>query len=913
MRTSIASLAVIRLPGSDGLPLYLAQWNDCWQALNLVGGHRHENESHRACMVRELFEELGVLAAADDPDAGGLPANGPRCQLAGAPLGRLEYEAFSQSAGERSFYQIELYAVDLSPEAIAHVARDPDNRWISEAEIEAGRCGDGKAVSDTMRYHWTWLRRHESALMPVYWLISARQRTLESMSEVLAGADDETPFQMECTFVATRLRRMFPQAQAIIVRDRLEGFNRKIRPHKLLVELVSPAEPAVAMQPGPGVWCCREVHLVKIGDSEELEREIRGWLRCSPPGSRDTILTSLEGVRDESGKEMIGLIYGEASNALGGPTRSLEESFVDCCRFGTPTPDSLRHALRLLFGRLYERCYRRSFVAGPEYHFANDPERRTELRRRVAAGLNAFHDLRGEPAGDQSEERRRLRRQALFTLVVGDQPTFLDPIDYLAEALDQPPRVPSMLVGGSHGDLHGRNMLVSMLENEVGQLALFDYEGMRLDNHVGWDFVELEIELKVRTYPHLFRRTRSSFVRELHAFEERLCRRTENFHHDRPAGEDEKETDERRERLAEILLEIRRQASRYLGRQRDGLHAWLEEYYFLLLCYGVQVCRFPTYGPPELLGALVAAGTVARRLSYPWRELEAQINRARQQATDLLQADEFGTAADASTLIDATKRTPTFTNEAEQIGHHARLAFGRTWIQADNVKQRPFIEAAVDLLGVLREKYPHVLEITEVRLAGQLDLDRHDEAERELAELSRQNVELSYEILCRLGQRFKDRGERTWAAELRAMPAAVRQDFELALQAYRRAWGQSRHYNPGINMAALLCLLGQRSEAEGIATEVLRLARQEPGDDPWAGITQGDAHFLLGYHEEARACYQSIRPRCTAQNLRSVLRQMRLLLRVAADETRAFWNCKRLTSLFGADAVIEVLGACAMD
>ncbi len=163
MRTSTASLAVIRRPGPDGMPRYLAQWNDGWQAFSLVGGHKYPTESFRACLVRELFEELGVLPEPGDPDAVVIPQSGPRCRVAGEPVGRLAYEAFSQSAGERTFYQIELYTVELSSEAVAHVEQDENNRWLSEAEIEAGRCSDGKAVSDTMRHHWSWLQRHESS------------------------------------------------------------------------------------------------------------------------------------------------------------------------------------------------------------------------------------------------------------------------------------------------------------------------------------------------------------------------------------------------------------------------------------------------------------------------------------------------------------------------------------------------------------------------------------------------------------------------------------------------------------------------------------------------------------------------------------------------------------------------------
>ncbi len=175
MRTSTASLAVIRQPGPDGMPRYLAQWNERWQAFNLVGGHKHENESFRACLVRELSEELGILPEPGDPDGAGLPENGPRGRVAREPIGRLEYEAFSQSAHERTSYRLELFVVDLTGDALAHVAQNKSNRWLSEPEIEAGRCDDGKAVSDTMRQHWYWLRRHESSLPPV-WAMHIQER-----------------------------------------------------------------------------------------------------------------------------------------------------------------------------------------------------------------------------------------------------------------------------------------------------------------------------------------------------------------------------------------------------------------------------------------------------------------------------------------------------------------------------------------------------------------------------------------------------------------------------------------------------------------------------------------------------------------------------------------------------------------
>jgi 8-oxo-dGTP pyrophosphatase MutT (NUDIX family) len=137
MRESQAALALIRRPGRDG-PEFLVRWNDKWQALHLVGGHRHPGESFRACLCRELAEELG-------------PAPGGDGRAADQPFAHLEYRAFSVSAQEETAYVLELFKVELAPAALAQASADPLNAWVGEAEVRAGRAGDGRAVSGTMR------------------------------------------------------------------------------------------------------------------------------------------------------------------------------------------------------------------------------------------------------------------------------------------------------------------------------------------------------------------------------------------------------------------------------------------------------------------------------------------------------------------------------------------------------------------------------------------------------------------------------------------------------------------------------------------------------------------------------------------------------------------------------------------
>jgi len=135
-RRSVAAVALIRRP-EKGRTLYLAQWNPNWAAFHLVGGHKHPEESFRACLIREVGEELGL------EEVTGFVASAE-------PLARLEFDALSASAGQMTAYSMEVFEVELTGEsALAKVAANPENRWLTEAEVRSGRCEDGRSVSPT--------------------------------------------------------------------------------------------------------------------------------------------------------------------------------------------------------------------------------------------------------------------------------------------------------------------------------------------------------------------------------------------------------------------------------------------------------------------------------------------------------------------------------------------------------------------------------------------------------------------------------------------------------------------------------------------------------------------------------------------------------------------------------------------
>jgi tetratricopeptide (TPR) repeat protein len=347
-----------------------------------------------------------------------------------------------------------------------------------------------------------------------------------------------------------------------------------------------------------------------------------------------------------------------------------------------------------------------------------------------------------------------------------------------------------------------------------------------------------------------------------------------------------------------VLLEIRLQARRHLGRGRGRVDRWLEEYYFLLAAYGVAASRFPNLHQNEWLGVVASAGTAARRLSHPWRELPEQVAQARREARAALDSRPRASCPELVAWAAESVKGLGF-------GHLPGLACARTWItQAALPAQRAFVEAAAERLAALRKDYPYALEILEVQLLADLDLGRGQKAEEDLARLRRQHVELSHEVESRLGRLYKQRGEGAWDPAQAAPPEAALGAFRQALAIYRGAWVNSGHYYPGVNAAALECLLGEAS-ARRTAEAVLAKAQPQAAVDLWAQFTVGDCQVLLGQADEAARTYRGARERgASPRDLVSVVRQLLLLRRADATVGRA-WPDRHLLEVFGEAAVRE--------
>ena len=85
-RQSIAAAALIRRTEAAQV-LWLARWSRSWKRFHLVGGHKHDEESFRECLVREIGEELGLVEDAD-------------YEMAAVPTAHLEFTAWSEGAKE---------------------------------------------------------------------------------------------------------------------------------------------------------------------------------------------------------------------------------------------------------------------------------------------------------------------------------------------------------------------------------------------------------------------------------------------------------------------------------------------------------------------------------------------------------------------------------------------------------------------------------------------------------------------------------------------------------------------------------------------------------------------------------------------------------------------------------------------
>ncbi len=696
----------------------------------------------------------------------------------------------------------------------------------------------------------------EGATMPqVHWLIASLDRLQESLGQL--GRDPRGLERLRGE-MARKLEATFPEAEAVIVVDRLAGYSSDSGRHVFRVEVVRQGIPAA--------------RVVKIGPPEKLRREYEGWRRCQRPtadGGRAFMHLRLGAVSTEDPSQIETLVYEDALQTLrAGQVVPLEQAVRDACRWGTPSCRSVQHILEELFAELAERLYRRSWSVEPSAELAS------ALGERLEPGVQAWHRSGGLAAAC---------RRATLAALPADLTDFLDPCVWLSAMLEQPANLPQMQQGCSHGDLHGRNVLVGLVDGEAHWSAVFDYEDMDTQNLIAWDCVKLETELKIRAFEHVFPGDEGRFIQQVHRFERELAERTEEANN-LPFEQWPQIADpaDPRERLMAIVMAIRRLAKKCLEIIQGRSRSWLHEYYFLLAAYGVYAGRFGngSYRRRDLIAAWLCAGLAASRFAWATSDAQNAVQRAQQRALEALER--------GSPEVPAGVRSP--------ISHHAAFAVARAYCRSRRLQ---FVETGAQLLEELCSQFPYVLDLSQEFALACMELadltddaakkeSYRQQARRVLAQLEQQCPHPHYETLCRWGRFWKDRGDEAW--EEKPDSESARQFYEKARGYYDRAFRSSGHYYPAVNAATLSLLVGNGEEARRLADETLerlkRVESERKGEEAvWQLATLGEAWLIQGDVQRATEYYGEAlaQPACLPHHREAMLKQLQRILNVQPE------------------------------
>jgi len=427
----------------------------------------------------------------------------------------------------------------------------------------------------------------------VVWTLRVRRR----LEQALVRQKVQTGQPTEPGAVMTDLQRLFtlafPRARDIVVHDQYLGFHFHPNEYILLIEIHDGDRTGN--------------YVLKVKNQVSLETEWNAWQSCRFAGTQPRMIyMPLHAVREDNGN-LAALLYQDAQEFIGiAQTAYLEDAFLSAVQFGTPTPRSLANAIKEMF----------SVIDHLQYQSASPVE---------PAGTNVL--LNGNRAIDKYFANwnvgtaRDVRRNAITAMGI-KQEGFQDPVEFFDYVVYQlragaPAAnfVPRMLRGSAHGDLHGRNILIGIVDNEAHWPALYDYEDIASDNLLGWDFAKMETELKIRAYPKIFDGMKTlEFAGAIFKFETALSEATEAHRRDGAWPAAAGKTPEKR--LFNLLLVLRRLAGKYLGDARQRSGEWLEELYFLLGCYGVYTGKFDNLKENELLAAFLSAGVASARFAY---------------------------------------------------------------------------------------------------------------------------------------------------------------------------------------------------------------------------------------------------------------------------------------------------------
>lgn len=678
----------------------------------------------------------------------------------------------------------------------------------------------------------------------------------------LGKAQDKVSRELLAQF-ARELKAAFPAAGAVTVCDCFGGYSRN-QNRKVVLGVETRSRRAY------------ESHVVKLGDNAVVSADFDGWNRCILNHHfASRIFVSVKRQALPNGRAAIVYqdafrFFGDMQEAEG--SESLEHVAFQAIHNGRPDVVSVERVIRQLYTELF-RCFYRS--------------PRQDLR-----GASRFYRRRLRRAMDRwraDPGRRELRRDLVWLLCSHETPdaprppAYLDAYDYVGWALREG-RLPPTLTGRSHGDLHGRNVLVGVQRGEAEYPAVFDYGEMSNRNVLVWDFVKLECELKVRFLLALYedaeacrcllamaigdravpaapidpeRPTASSDPRALRArrlafafrFEHVLASLTRRIHEladpgaMQPPGGRRITGNAHLDRALCLIMRIRQEAALCLGDgqpQRGGRGRWRDEYYFGLAAYGLSTAKFD-YRETETGFACVSSGVAVAQIDDAVRVVCEQA------------------AARASALPQVgSRRGHPYPSYRVPLAHARRLWKGR--------RSPAALARAIAILDAARRHYDYAVPVHQEYVLLLAETGRYRDA-LQLLEPMEDICAVFHDVetLSRIGRICKSLGDR--ALELDPVPVdrlvghPAHQWYETALMRYRDAFALSDDRYPGINAATLCAILGRRADARRLARRVLRgseradLGSMDAEGAYWLLATRGEACLLQARWDEAARAY----------------------------------------------------------
>ncbi len=367
-------------------------------------------------------------------------------------------------------------------------------------------------------------------VVPVVWLIAAHDQFENALSQAGEFVGKTEPEQRSLLKermdqVDRLLRRTFQERkpEAIVVLERLGGYSGRSDRHVLRVEIQLPEHPSADRE-------TNVANMVKVGPCHELCREVAGRRTCerSANARGRTLLHVKMGVCprrldapqqlcDTHPEKLLGtIIYQDAYHTLRATRVAiLEKAFLNCVRWGTPSPLSVLGVLDQVYQELQNHCYERAPAIRPVGPHRSILE---QLEHRLKKGLDRWKDGTSIP-----RERRIVGRE----LLPKDLFPFVDLLDFCSRAFRQLHYQSELRFGRAHGDLHSRNVAVGLINGEANWPAVYDFEDMGANNFMAWDFVKMEMELKIRAMRFAFPCPPDEFVRRVWDFETRLNEATE--------------------------------------------------------------------------------------------------------------------------------------------------------------------------------------------------------------------------------------------------------------------------------------------------------------------------------------------------------------------------------------------------